>query len=55
MKPRYFHYDDFSRIRARPLNLQEVLRLRDGMKTSRNQPYQIKKITAKEKILIALN
>ncbi len=55
MKLRTFHYNSYPGIRARPLNLKEVLLLRDGMKPSTAQPYQIKKIANDEKILLALN
>ncbi len=55
MKIRSIHNNGYSRIRARPLTLKEVLRLRDGMVTSRNQPYQIQKTASNENILLALN
>ena len=50
-----FHYNSYPRIRARPLSLKEVLQLRDGMKSSTTEPYQIKKIANDKKILLALN
>jgi hypothetical protein len=55
MKIRFFHNDAYSRIRARPLTLKEVLRLRDGMETSKNWPYQIQKTANYKKILLVLN
>ena len=55
MKIHSFHNNGYSRIRARPLTLKEVLRLRDGLETSKNQPYQIQKTANNEKILLALN
>jgi len=55
MKIRFFYHDGRSRMRARPLTLKEVLRLRDGMEVSRTQPYQIQKTANNEKILLALN
>ena len=55
MKLRTFHYNNYPRIRARPLSLKEVLQLRDGMKSSTTEPYQIKKIANDKKILLALN
>lgn len=46
-----------TRMRARPLTLKEVLRLRDGMKISKtsdsNHPYQTHRID--RRILFALN
>lgn len=55
MKLSSFHNNGYSRIRTRPLTLEEVLRLRDGMETSRTQPYQIQKLSNYERILLALN
>jgi hypothetical protein len=55
MKIRFFYNNIYSRNRARPLTLKEVLRLRDGMETSKNQPYQIQKTANNEKIILALN
>lgn len=55
MKISPLRYTACSRVRARPLTLKEVLRLRDGMDIFRSQPYQIKSIANNEKILLALN
>jgi hypothetical protein len=55
MKIQSFHNNGYCRIRARPLTLKEVLRLRDGMEVVRNQPYQIQKISNNEKLLLSLN
>ena len=55
MKLLTFQYNSYPRIRARPLSLKEVLQLRDGMKSSTTEPYQIKKIANDKKILLALN
>ena len=55
MKPHSLDFNSHSKIRARPLTLKEVLQLRDGIKFSRTQPYQIQKIANYKKILLALN
>jgi hypothetical protein len=55
MKICSFHNNGYSRIRARPLTLKEVLRLRDGMEAAKKQPYQIQKTANNEKILLVLN
>lgn len=55
MKISSFHNNGYSRVRARPLTLKEVLRLRDGIVASRPQPYKIHKTANNEKILLALN
>ena len=55
MKIRYFQNNSYPKIRARPLTIEEVLRLRDGMEASRTPPYQIYRTTKNEKILLALN
>jgi hypothetical protein len=55
MKIRSFYNNGYYRIRARPLTLKDVLRLRDGMEITKNQPYQIQKTANNEKILLALN
>ena len=55
MKPHSLDFNSYSKIRARPLTLKEVLQLRDGIKFSRTQPYQIQKIANYKKILLALN
>jgi len=55
MKIRTFNNNGYSKIRARPLTLKEVLRLRDGLEASRAQPYQIHRTSKNEKILLALN
>ena len=55
MKTHSFYHDGRSRMRARPLTLKEVLRLRDGMEIPRTLPYQIQKTANNEQILLALN
>ena len=55
MKISYCNNNGYSKIRARPLTLKEVLRLRDGMEASTTQPYQIHRTAKNEKIFLALN
>ena len=55
MKPHSLDFNSHSKIRARPLTLKEVLQLRDGIKFSRKQPYQIQKIANYKKIILGLN
>jgi hypothetical protein len=55
----FFRQNDCFRMKARPLTLEEVLQLRDGMVISKasesSQPYQIQKFSTGEKVLLALN
>lgn len=55
MKIDSFRTNEYFRMKARPLTLKEVLRLRDGMGIAKAQPYQIQKTAHNEKILLALN
>jgi hypothetical protein len=55
MKLRSSYYNGHFQIRARPLTLKEVIQLRDGVKTSIIQPYQILEILHNKKTLLSLN
>ena len=55
MKIRTFQNNVYPKIRARPLTLKEVLRLRDGIEAPRNQPYQIHRTAKNETIVLTLN
>lgn len=52
-------HNEYFRVRARPLTLDEVLHLRDGMGTHKalglNIPYQTKILASNENILLPLN
>jgi len=54
-----FDHTDYSKVGARPLTLEEVLCLRDGMEISStpdlSYPYQIQKFANNEIIYLALN
>jgi hypothetical protein len=56
---RLLKHNEYFRVRAQPLTLEEVLHLRDGMGTPKafglNIPYQTKILASNENILLALN
>jgi hypothetical protein len=56
---KFFIQNHSSRIKARPLTLKEVLRLRDGLKVSKcsgsNYPYPAQTFSTDKRILLALN
>lgn len=59
MEQKLNKYTHFIEMRAKPLTLKEVLRLRDGIGTSRGRksgfPYHQQKISGNEEVLLALN
>ena len=53
----FTNLSDCNKTRARPLTLEEVLRLRDGITAAKasDHPYQMQKVPPINNILLALN